>query len=291
MKIEISRDELSRRSLMIGTPAYGGLVSVPYLLASLNLTNRFRELNISLKHCLLENESLITRARNNIVKMFRHDDAFKHLLFIDADIRFAPDDVLSLLALNEEYPIICGAYPKKTVNWNNIHKAALAGIPPHELQNYLGEMVLNLIPNESGQIVINLDRPVEVLDSGTGFMMINKRVFQDMEKAYPDMKYLSDYRLGNPLHDDHLESGVFSFFDTAMVPYEGNQHPGKLRYLSEDYYFSYLARKIGYKIHVLPSINLVHHGSFHYQGNFRSVLSLHNEAPKQEEILNRVETI
>ena len=290
MKIEISREELSRRSLMIGTPAYGGQTTVPYTLSLLDTANRFRELQIPLKTCMLENESLITRARNNIVKMFWHDDSMKHLLFIDADIRFAPDDVLSLLALNDRYPIICGAYPKKTINWNNIHKAALSGVPAHELKNYLGEMVLNLIPNESGQIVINLDQPVEVLDSGTGFMMINKRVIADMIKAYPEMKYRADYQTGSPFTDNYVNEGIYAFFDTAMVPYAGGVFPGQKRYLSEDYYFCHLARQAGYKIHVLPSINLTHHGSHHYYGNLRAVLQLHNE-PIKEEIINQVETV
>ena len=69
----------------------------------------------------LYNESLIPRARNYITDEFMRSDC-THMIFIDADIGFDPNDVLALLALsidnngNNEYDIIGAAYPKKCLH-------------------------------------------------------------------------------------------------------------------------------------------------------------------------------
>ena len=49
-------------------------------------------------------------------------------MFIDADIGFDPRDALALLALQisdpEKYDVVCGPYPKKTIAWEKVAKAA-----------------------------------------------------------------------------------------------------------------------------------------------------------------------
>jgi len=74
---------------------------------------------IPLQMYFLFNESLITRARNYCCDEFMRSDA-THMLFIDSDIGFNPQDVIALLALqiqNEAYDVIGGPYPKKCISW------------------------------------------------------------------------------------------------------------------------------------------------------------------------------
>jgi len=275
MEIKIEVERLRERPLVIATPAYGGMVSTPFHLAMIDTANRFSQLGINLKHCMLENESLVTRARNNLAKMFMHDDGFNHLLFIDADIKFAPDDILSMLSL--DYDVIAGCYPKKSINWSAVHKAVLRGVPPEQLSQFIGDHVLNFVPKE-GQQVFRLDEPIEVLDAGTGFMMIKRHVFEKMMEAYPEIRYDPDYTLGNPLFDEHKASGVYAFFDTEIVDVNHGMQKGQQRYLSEDYSFCHKWRNIGGKIFVVPFVSLGHHGSYHYTGNLRAVLGLMDES-------------
>ena len=66
------------------------------------------------------NESLITRARNTIASMFLDDQNFvgTHLLFIDADIGFQPENIERLIRANKD--IACGIYPRKCIHWNQV---------------------------------------------------------------------------------------------------------------------------------------------------------------------------
>jgi len=127
--------------LFVASPMYGGQCYGFYTQSLLQLTNICREKNMENLMSFLFNESLITRGRNALVQGFMKTDC-THLMFVDADIRFNPNDVLTMLEADKE--IICGIYPKKEINWNQVHKAALEGVPPEKLKFYTGAFVVNL---------------------------------------------------------------------------------------------------------------------------------------------------
>lgn len=280
MEIKIEINKLRQRGLMIGTPTYGGMCGSPYFISMIDLTNKMLQMSLPMKTCIIENESLITRARNNIAHMFMNQTEFNRLLFIDADIKFTIDDVLSLLALSDQYPILCGSYPKKAINWDMVEKAVKMGVPAGELSKFCDNAVLNFVPTESGERVLDLTKPIEVLEAGTGFMMIRRDVFGLMEEAYPDLKYTPDYKLQNPGFDKTSDLGVYAFFDTRIHTDETSlekKKNGVRRYLSEDYSFCELWRRIGGKIYVCPWINLIHHGTFQFRGNIQACMALRSK--------------
>ena len=72
----------------------------------------------------------ISRARNLLSAMFLQSDC-THLLFIDADIDFSPDDVFSLIRAmdaNAEVGVLGGAYPRRMINWRNVARAVELGL-------------------------------------------------------------------------------------------------------------------------------------------------------------------
>ena len=68
-------------------------------------------------------DSLITRARNRLVNRFLGRPGLSHLLFIDADIGFSPDQAFRLLASG--HSVVGGVYPLKNIFWDRIASGAL----------------------------------------------------------------------------------------------------------------------------------------------------------------------
>ena len=71
-------------SILVLTPAYGGLTYVGYLSSLLKLERLCKEKNIIIDYEFCYNESLITRARNTLVHTFYTRTNYTHLLFLDA---------------------------------------------------------------------------------------------------------------------------------------------------------------------------------------------------------------
>ncbi len=69
-------------NILIGTPAYNGMVHSEYMHSLLNFLNH----GIRYSVVTIGNESLITRARNSLLAKFWSSETFTHLLFLDADV-------------------------------------------------------------------------------------------------------------------------------------------------------------------------------------------------------------
>ena len=156
--------------LYIATPMYGGQCFGFYTQALLSLNNLLRDHKIDSMISFMFNESLITRARNALTHTFLKSDC-THLFFIDADIKFNPQDVLSMLLADKD--IICGIYPKKEINWENVRNAANHGVAHDKLRYYTGSFVVNLV-GYTDQVTVQHDKPCEIWNGGTGFMMIKR---------------------------------------------------------------------------------------------------------------------
>lgn len=97
----------------IATPAYGGVVTVPYLQSMIDLAILLMQAKIPLTRGFIVNSALVHDARNRLVRDFLASPA-TDLLFIDADIGFDAYGGLRLIRSKED--VIGGAYPKKTDN-------------------------------------------------------------------------------------------------------------------------------------------------------------------------------
>ena len=266
MEIEIDVEELRKRKIMICTPMYGGMCAGNYTKSTADLSTLAANYGIQLSFYYLFNESLITRARNYLVDEFLRSGC-SHLMFIDADIGFNPEDVLSLAAIAEpgsEYEIVCGPYPKKTIAWEKIKMAVDKGFAdedPNALDNFVGDYVFNPV---SGADNIRIDQPAEVLEGGTGFMMIQRSAFEKYTKAYPEFMYKPDH-VRTEAFDGSRE--IMAFFDCVI-------DPDSKRYLSEDYMFCQWARKAGLKIWMCPWMKMQHMGSYMFGGSLEALAAL-----------------
>jgi hypothetical protein len=121
MEIQVNVDDLKKNKIFIATPMYGGMAHGLYVKSCLDLQTTMMQYGIETKFSFLFNESLITRARNYLVDEFLRTD-YTHLLFIDSDIHYSPQDIIALLALDKD--VVGGPYPKKSINWNNVAETA-----------------------------------------------------------------------------------------------------------------------------------------------------------------------
>lgn len=282
IEIKVPTEVLRQRKLFLAVPMYGGQCSGMFTRAVADLATLCTHYGIQIRYYFLFNESLITRARNYCADEFmRSGDT--HLMFIDADIGFNANDVIALLALQDhedpenEYDIIAGPYPKKCISWEKIKMAVDKGFAdedPQNLEKYVGDYVFN---PAGGKSEILLNEPAEVLEAGTGFMMIRRRTFEKFAEAYPQQLYRPDH-----VRTEHFDGTreIMAFFDTPICP-------DTKRYLSEDYMFCQWTRKAGMKVWLCPWIQLKHVGMYVFGGSLVDIAQIGASATADINQLNK----
>lgn len=258
MEISIEVEDLRKRKIFVATPMYGGMCGGQYCKSTADLAILSTKYGMHMQFHYLYNESLITRARNYCADEFLRSDC-THLMFIDADIGFDPNDVLALAAVadpDSDKHIVCGPYPKKTISWEKIKAAVdkgFADVNPNELEKFVGDYVFN--PVEAGDM--RVDIPQEVLEGGTGFMMIQRKAFELFDKKFPGQSYKPDH-----VRTKHFDGSreIMAYFDCVI-------DPKTKRYLSEDYMFCQWAREAGAKIWMCPWMKLQHSGTYVFGGS------------------------
>ena len=233
-------------NIFIGIPMYGGVCTGENAIGHINATKLFLDRGIGYNWQFLYNESLITRARNGLVKMFYQTDC-THLLFIDADISYRAEDIVSMIDADKD--IICGVYPKKRIAWERINDVLAKGIIGEDLKHYTGDLVINKL-NYVDTPIADKSEPVEIFNGGTGFMLIKRSVFDLLKPHCPT--YTNDMLPGQ-------QEIVTEYFATSIEP-DSN------RLLSEDYHFCRLARLNGIKVWAAPWVELGHIGSYKFEG-------------------------
>ena len=268
MELTVELSELRKRKIMVATPMYGGSCHGMYTKSTADLAKLTTHYQMDCKFFYLFNESLITRARNYCADEFMRSD-YTHLMFIDSDIGFDPNDVLSLAAMmdpeaEEPKEIMCGAYPKKTIAGEKIKRAVDKGFAdknPSNLEKFVGDYVFN--PTE-GQSEIRINEPVKVLEGGTGFMMIARSAFEKFNKAYPEYSYLPD----------HIRTKHFDGTREIHMYFQALIDEKSKRYLSEDYMFCQWMREAGEDTWMAPWMKMVHTGSYTFGGSLADLASI-----------------
>jgi hypothetical protein len=265
-QVQVPIEVLRTRKLFLAVPMYGGQCTGMFARSTADLAALCTQYGIALQLYFLFNESLITRARNYCADEFMRSGA-THLMFIDSDIGFNPNDVIALLAIQDEasaYDVIGGPYPKKCISWEKIKLAVDKGVAdenPNNLEKYVGDYVFN---PKSGQSQIPIGEPVEVSEIGTGFMMIRRRTFEKYQEAFPELSYKPDH-----VRTEHFDGTreIMAFFDCIIDPVSK-------RYLSEDYMFCYNVQKMGGQVWLCPWMQLQHVGTYIFGGSLADLASI-----------------
>jgi hypothetical protein len=96
--------------VMVGTPAYAGMVHIDYVAA----LTEFHQHKIAFSSMMIGNESLITRARNTILARFAESTRHSHLLFLDGDVHLSGPGLQRMLS--HQVDVIAAPVPLKSLN-------------------------------------------------------------------------------------------------------------------------------------------------------------------------------
>jgi hypothetical protein len=238
--------------IFVATPMYGGMCTGFYAQSMLQLATICSRAEMDVSFSFMFNESLIQRARNAMAHNFMKKTECTHMMFVDADIRFNPNDIVTMVQADKD--IICGIYPKKEINWAGVDAAVKQGVQPHELTKYTGSMVVNLVDYQ-GSVTVPINQPIRIWNGGTGFMLIKRQVFEKLQKRVKS--YRNDVGdLGGTIKPQDL---IYEYFP-VFIEKETN------RLLSEDYAFCKLAREAKFDVWAAPWVSLGHFGTYLFEG-------------------------
>ena len=275
MEFQINVDELRKKSLFIATPMYGGQCGGGYTKSIADLMVLCTKYQIECKLFFMFNESLITRARNYLADEFLRSE-LTHLMFIDSDITFNAQDVLLMLHLSEgDKDVLCGPYPKKAISWEKVKMAVDKGFAdddPNRLEAFVGDYVFN---PKGGAQSIPLGEPAEVLEIGTGFMMIRRKTFEVFRDKFPQYHY----------KPDHVRTEHFDGSREIMMYFQAEIDPESKRYLSEDYWFCQKVQEAGLRTWLCPWMKLQHVGTMIFGGSLVDIAQLGASATADPEQL------
>ena len=256
--------------IYILTPCYGSVCYVNYVYSLMMTLEMFRQYKITANVEFCKSDSLVTRARNNLIAKAMNDPNMTHILFIDNDISWEPFDILKLLLHDKN--IVGGIYPLKNYHWNKLlenngesvknmiekkNKSQLSDFINDE--NMIQYNLLNYNINyKSNEIKIEKNL-TEVKHIPTGFMLLKRSVIEKMQEAYPSTKYTDDVHFLTEEENKYC----YALFDCGVE----DKH-----YFSEDWMFCHRWSKMGGKLWIDISINLTHTGIEDYRGSLLSSL-------------------
>ena len=165
---------------------------------------------------------------------------------------------------------------------------------PENLNKFVGDYVFN---PKDGKGAIPIGVPSEVLEIGTGFMMIRRKTFEMLNEKHPELMYRPDH-----VRTEHFDGSreIMMYFqadvdrpsaevaldrirdagdDVSKVQeivavYDEERKKATNRYLSEDYWFCQKVNKAGLKTWICPWMQMTHVGSYVFGGSVADIAQL-----------------
>lgn len=216
------------RKILIATPAYGGNVCSAYTESLLYTCMLLSQNNIQFELKFINNQ-LVTRARNMLSSLFMDNESFTHMIFIDADVVWAPENVLMLI--EHDLECVIGIYPNKAYKWVG-NKLILE---PSSKVDLVNQNMSTPSPNL-----------IRIKHGATGFMLLKKSALLRIQKDVET--FILPGSTGDPII-------LYNYFDCKVVDND---------YLTEDYYFSHLFNNNGGIMYADTRIKLRHIGAHEY---------------------------
>ena len=235
--------------LAILSPCYGGMVCVDYMMRLMKTIELLRDMEIDYTFSFVKNDSLVQRARNNLLSsIYDYDSNITHFLFIDTDIVWNPEDVLKLLYSKKD--LIGGIYPLKKYYFENVKDLTTEELQDEDL---IETKLIKYNFNFADTFEVNKDI-IKIRHLPTGFMMIKRQVFETMQKKMPELKY----KMMRSMNGELKERELWGFFDLGKAENGGR--------VGEDYAFCDRWKACGGRIFASVLDKMAHIGNHSYEG-------------------------
>ncbi len=166
----------------------------------------------------------IARSRNNLAWQYFVETVCEIIVFLDVDIIWSWENFRMLIDAVTKERPIVGG--------------------PYACKTINHRWIMTELPNELPDPLTGLQKVQEI---GTGFKAYHRSYFEAVINAFPEIAYFCDASPDRPLKWDFFSMGVVNG-----------------RYLSEDYYTDYRARKIGMDVYAQTKIQIQHQGFIGY---------------------------
>lgn len=218
--------------ILFNLPTRGG-ISTKCFEGFMAFSDFARENGIAYDIEIMNGCSIIPLGRSVMFSKALTDPNWTHMMWIDDDIGWKPEDIMFLLMHDKD--IIGGSYPKKT---------------------YPIQVTHNPLKNSKGYEDKRLQ---EVKAIPTGFMMLSRKLCEDMAKHYEHLKFT----FGDSQDYPYIDVFGCSLYHDPKNPELTKDTSGY--YLTEDYAFCQRARDIGYSIYLSKKIALSHTGEHTFE--------------------------
>ncbi len=236
-----------KANVAIAIPTYGGIASNFYdFTISLISTLQYKE--IGFEFFTNHGDSLVTRARNNLITRFYNEAEEKkltHFLFLDSDISTDPKNISKLVEWTLKYEI----------------DAIGAVVPLKGFKDDIFQECQTFRLKYDSTEIDSTNKIMKVDYLTTGCILLTKRaVFDLIEDAKKnELWYHGDYEVRTVIYDI-FRTGILEnkIVDTKLGDVEFRH------YLSEDWYLCNKLRELGYDIIADLDIRVWHRGTHDY---------------------------
>lgn len=244
--------DLGGLHLVIALPAYDGKVPTDQMVSLINTMTLCRQYGVATTVDIRAGSALIEKARAELLhKFIAHTDG-THLLFLDSDIVWQPEDAIRLLSFCTEYDSACGPYCTKE--------------PEPDFHYTLAE-------GPGGRVVQNEHGLVKLLRAPLGFNCFRRSALEKVVAANQDLCFV-------PKRGDFKDESLCGVFATEIRPDED----GIARFYGEDIAFYRRFIDAGCDAWLDPAIVLTHVGKKDYSSRYLDWVRRKNAAKHSQEV-------
>ncbi|MGL4727877.1 MAG: hypothetical protein ACRCWO_03895, partial [Bosea sp. (in: a-proteobacteria)] len=246
---------MSQLNIVIGTPSGRGQLAGGMVGSLMGLVEGLRESGVMTRFVCIEAADLVY-ARSTMATMVAVRTDYSHLLFVDDDMTFELDAILSMLRADK--PLIGCICPKRTINLQKLYEGGKNGLSFDMAMAQSLEFIAKHIPDRNTEI---RDGLCPVGGIGMGVTLIRRDCLTTMiEKGAVQSRTVAGGRdiLGSPV--------LYNFFEQIFSPETD-------ALLSEDLSFCERWTKMcGGEVWSLVNQEIGHIGQFTYKGRYLDLL-------------------